>query len=429
MTKIIKKINNLGLIIFIFCFLFAPPFIKSFNFIFIVFGYSIIMIILKYRTRMKKTLNTKYFKNIFTILFLYFFVYILSVLINCLIDGEQYLDNYIINFYTLMLTFPITITCSLYLIFRCDELNISFDDVIRLFIMAGLIQTIIAILTLLFPALKKITITIMYTATGDKLLNTPWITERRFFGFANSMLDSFGFGTGILATLPIFYAAKTGKKIYYLFSPILLIVPMLNSRSGLVMFIIGLGVYFIYLGAKKTIKFGAYCKYFIIILLLLSLGIYIVNVYSPNTITWIIQDIKSFILSDNTTGTATQLFSNEFWQLPSTRGLLIGTGHNISGYSDYSVQGIEHSDVGYVNELWKAGIIGSILLYYSIYYIIKIALINTKNNYYKAMFITFAIASFTFLIKATIFSYNPGIVIIYTLSLMTIYIDNKHKNP
>lgn len=429
MSGKLKKRNELELIIFIFCFLFAPPVIPNFNFIFIVFSYSIIMITIKYRSKLKRMLNIKSIRNIIKIIFIYFCIYILSMLINSLIDGEEFINNYLINMYAIVLAFPIIITCSLYLIFRCDELGIDFDNLIQLFIKAGMIQAMIALITLISPAAKNWTISMMYKATGDKLLNTPWLTARRFYGFAHSMLDMFGFGTGILAVLPLYYSAKTKKGLYLLLSPILLIVPALNARSGLIMFALGLIVYYIYMVMKREIKFGAVLKYFVIIMIIVAMGIYLINIWSPDTLTWIAKDFKSFILSEDTNneGTADQLFSKEFWQLPPTIGIIIGTGHNISGYSEYAVEGIEHSDVGYVNELWKTGIIGSFLLYYFIHYLIKNAVQNSNSNKYKGMFIFFEIAVFVFMIKATIFTYNPGNVIIYTLALMAIYTNYKSK--
>ncbi len=418
MSNIIKKIE---LIIYIFCFLFAPPFIKNLNFLFVVFAYALIMIIFKYKSQLKMMLNKKEVKNIILVLALYFGIYFLSICINCLKDRYAYVSNYFINIYSLILAFPMTIVCSLYVIFRCDELNVNFEGLLKMFIIAGMLQVFIALLTLVFPSVKELTVSMMLKATGDNLLNTPWITQRRFFGFANSMLDLFGFGTGILATLPLFYVSKTKNKKYYILSPILLIVPILNARSGIVIFAIGVLTYFIYLGLKREIKFGLYFKYIMIIAILVVSGLYMVNKWSPDTINWITKDFESFVSLEDENGTADVLFSKKFWQLPSPLEIIIGTGHNVSGYSDYATEDINHSDVGYINELWKSGIIGTFLLYYLTYYIISTATKNTENNRYKAMFVFFGIACLIFSIKATIFTYNPGGVIIYTFALMMIY--------
>lgn len=126
-------------------------------------------------------------------------------------------------------------------------------------------------------------------------------------------------------------------------------------------------------------------------------------------------------------GTADILFDESWWQFPPFESLLIGTGYNVSGYSDYAVSEIQHSDVGYINELWKTGIIGSLVLYYSFYYLLKNAFIDMKDKEYKSLFIFLGIAIIIFLVKGAIYTYNTGITIIYTLSLMPIYNNTKKK--
>ena len=236
---------------------------------------------------------------------------------------------------------------------------------ILIFIKAGVIQAVIVLITLLFPSIKQILVDIMYTNTGDQLLNTPWITSRRFFGFANSMLDLFGFGTGLLAVLPLFYSEKHGKK-YLLLVPFLLLVPLLNSRSGLIVFAIGLGIWFVRLLKGKDYKF--FIKISLTFLVLFAVLIALLFVLSPNTLDWIISDLGSFIGLGE--GTATTLFSKDFWTLPPIESWLIGKGYSVSGYSEFQVSGIAHSDVGYINEFWKAGILGLITIYTFIIYLL-----------------------------------------------------------
>jgi len=52
--------------------------------------------------------------------------------------------------------------------------------------------------------------------------------------------------------------------------------------------------------------------------------------------------------------TATSLFKDDSWRLPRGAGLIFGTGHSV-----YGVDGYAHSDVGYVNDIWLVGILGS----------------------------------------------------------------------
>lgn len=422
MNKIKARLKYIGFVIYIFCYLFAPPIIPNINFIFVVFVYSIIAILIKYRNQLVQTFKLKNIKKLVKILIIYIIIYLFSIIFNGLLSQKWYIDNYIINFYSLILAFPITITCSLYIIYRSEELKIDFWNLIKYFIYAGVIQAIIALLMLFFPAIKTFFINLMYYTTKEKLLITEWVTSRRFYGFAHSMLDLFGFGTGILALLPVYYGLNVNKK-YIILSPLLLIVPFLNSRSGLVIYAIGL--FLLMITSFKKMKIKDVVKYIFLVLIVLVLIIVIINLFSPNTVEWIIKDFKSFMFTDENEeiGTADLLFSKEFWVIPPIQNWWIGTSYTVSGYSDYAIEEITHSDVGYINEFWKTGIIGSLILYYFIYSMLKMAYLSDKTEDGKLirhMFIFFGIAIIVFLIKASIFTYNPGTAIIYTLALMKI---------
>lgn len=422
MDKIKTKLKYIGFVIYIFCYLFSPPIIPNVNFIFIVFAYSVIAILIKYRKKLVQTFKLNNIKKLIKILIVYMTIYLLSIIFNGILSQKWYIDNYIINIYSLILAFPITITCSLYTIYRSEELKIDFWNLIKFFIYAGIIQAIIALLMLCFPTIKSFFINLMYYSTKDELLLDVWITSRRFYGFANSMLDLFGFGTGILALLPVYYGLNANKK-FIILSPLLLIVPLLNSRSGLVIYAIGLFLFMITSFRKMKVK--DIVKYVIVILIVLAVIIAIITIFSPNTIDWIIKDFKSFIFASENEeiGTADVLFSKEFWTIPPIENWLIGTGYSVSGYSNYAVEGITHSDVGYINEFWKTGIIGSCVLYYFIYTMLKMAYISDsteKSKLVRHIFVFFGIAIIVFMIKGSVLSYNPGMAIIYTFALMKI---------
>lgn len=406
-----SKKYNTGLIIYTFCFLFAPPLLPNINFVFILALYSFFIIIVKYKNHLKNFLKSKIINKLIKILVLYFIIYFFSIIVNYMFDGQFYYNNYIICLYSLFLCFPVTFICSLYIVFRAEELNLDIDKIIMIFIKAGIIQAILSILTLIFPFVKNVFLNIMYKNTGEQLLLTSWVNSRRFYGFANSMLDLFGFGTGMLAVLPLFYSIKKGNK-FLILSPLLLVVPLLNSRSGLVIFIIGLIIWIIYILRRKPI--GTVLSYFVLGLFLLFIVIFICYLCTPDTFSWIIRDFTSFIIPNG--GTSSKLFSKEFWSLPPIKNLLIGTAHNVSAYSNFAVSGGPHSDVGYINELWKTGIIGSMLIYYVHYYLLK-QIYQNKN---KLLSIFFGLSIIVFLIKGTIISYNPGSVIIITLSFCSI---------
>ena len=429
MKEILRKItilNNkyyIGLIIFIFTFLFAPPIIPNINFIFVNFIFALFAIIFKYNNKLKDLFKNITFKKILKLILIYILYYILIAILNTLFTNVWNVSNYIINIYSIVLAFPVVIVCCLYIIFRSNELNVNYHKLVKLFIIAGLIQSFIAILALLVPPIKSVLVSIMYWATGDELLATPWVVSRRFFGFANNMLDLFGFGTGILAILPLYYYKDSKSKIkgLILFF-LLLIVPILNSRSGIIIALIGALIYVIsvFIGKDKN-EIKQLIKYIIISMIIFAFLIAIVYFLSPNTITWIIKDFASFLPNNifNSYGTANALFSKEFWTLPNNiLNIIFGSGINVSGYSDYSIHNITHSDVGYINEIWKVGIIGTLFVFYLLCFIVYKGYKNLKDDKYKFLLIFFGISLFVISIKCSVITYNTALATIMCLSLL-----------
>lgn len=419
-----KSINlkNIWLIIYIFIFLFAPPLVTSINLLIPLSVYSLFVIVVKYHSKIKVLFKNRDFQRLIIVLVFYAFIYILSTLINSVNTEGTYSKNYVLNLYSFILNFPLTIICSIYLTFKFNDAKLSVNDMVRYFIYAGLMQSGLALLALMSSTCRQWMLQHMLNANTEKFINSPWIVERRFYGFSNNMLDLFGFGTGVLATLPLYYAKKNNKYQYILLIPILLIVPILNSRTGIVILVLGIICFIIGMIAKKEINAVVFIKYLIIIIAFMFFVFIIVKTYSPNTIDWIENDFLSFLNPSESSGTANILFDESWWRLPEPKYYLLGTGFSITGYSDYASNISVTSDVGYINEFWRTGIIGSLIIYYFLFLLTKIAKNNLKNNkVYKTMFSFFLVASLATLVKGYVFSYNPGNVVIYTLTIMIIY--------
>ena len=403
-----KKFKEFFLTIYIFCLLFAPPFFKNINFLLVLAFFSLVILIIKYRDKFNLIIKNYYLKNIILILLVYYIWQIISIIINCLI-GDIHLYNYMINFYSMFLVFPLTFICALFITFYIVENKFDFNCLIKLIIYAGLIQSVITLLSFVFPSVKNFLLNIMYENTGEQLYLNKYHTTRRFFGFANNLLDSFGFGTGILAILPLFYSIRNGKK-WLIAIPFLLIVPFLNSRTGLLVFAIGFIIWLIYLIKNKLLN--NYFKIFIWLIISIVFLSLVVFVFAPTTVLWIVNDILSFFNVGN--GTANILFSENFWSLPKLGNIIIGCGILVAGFG-----GLENylgftSDVGYINEIWKTGIVGLIIMFVLLFYIVKF-MIKNIDKHYKYLIIFLFVSVLIANIKFYVYGYNPGVVIILLL--------------
>lgn len=400
------------LIIYMFLLLFAPPIVNEINLLLILFVFSSFAILIKYRSEVKEILHNKNIKKIILIVLSYYLWYCCTVLINGIISGKIYLYNYIINIYSMALAIPVLTICCIHIILYSKRHNINLNELIKIIIISGLIQSLFTILCCLFPQFKMGLLEFMYNNTGEKLYLHEYSITRRFFGFANNLLDSFGFGTGIIAILPLFYSIKNSRK-WLLTVPVLLLVPLLNSRTGLVVFFLGVFFWILYIIKEKKIK--EYSRIFIATIIILAIFVLIISFVFPTTIQWILTDFASFF--SNKEGTADVLFGNDFWTLPPLLNIFIGTGYNVAGFGNMSEIIGFNSDVGYINELWKTGIIGIIIQLIMLGFIAKNCFKRATKEY--KYFITFLIVAILVAnIKFTVFSYNPGIVIMTILALI-----------
>ena len=409
-----NKKQLIYLTIYSFILLFLPPIIKNINILLPLTVYSLLLIVFKYRAELKEILISKSHKRIFFILLIYLLVYLLSIGINILTNKDAFYYNYFISGYSLFLPFFCIPICIYYVILYSNRRKISLDNIVLCLICAGLIQSTITIATLVSPTIKKLLLRFMYYTTGEPLYKHDYNVERRFFGFANSLLDSFGFGTGLLALLPLYYSIRNSKK--WLFAiPFLLLVPLLNSRTGLVVFGIGAFIFLVYIIKNKLLK--SYIKEIIPTALLLIIGVLAIYLFNGKTIWWIVGDVKSFF-NRSIDGTARILFSSSFWRLPSSwLSIVCGRGITIAGFGGLKDYFGFTSDVGYINEIWRTGIVGLLTMIYLCYSIVKLV-VNKVREDYKYLVYSFVFIALITNIKFYIISCNTGIVVILLLALL-----------
>lgn len=407
--SILENKKQIYLILYLFVFLYAPPIIFDFNIVILLFFFSIALLFLKYKDQMKKIYQIKKIRYFLLGLVIYSIYFFIIIIINYIFFQRVQLIDYLTIIYSYSLFFPVTITCIIYIICFCMKYEINLDNLIRYFIYASLIQAIIAILALIFRDFKEVLLSIMHNHTNNDLLVGDWLNHRRFFGFSRNLLDQFGLGTGVMCGIAILQIRN--YKNYVLYIPFLFLLTFLNAKTGIVIIILS---FIIYIFNKKNRKecFSFLKKYKFKLLLLTSLFIGLIYYFTPSTFEWIINDFISFLPNSQNEGIASLLFSNGFWSLPSSLlQIIFGTGHNV-----FAVSGFPHSDVGYVNEIWKTGIVGFVILYGTIF-ILFLYLIKSKVYIKKYIGILFMISFFIFMIKGQVVGYNPATPLIFTISL------------
>lgn len=128
--------------------------------------------------------------------------------------------------------------CALFICCIADRYYLNGNTILRCFINAGMIEFIFVIISYLSPEIRNVLLSFMGKNTGLSSLYTNYsdFLSYRGYGFALELLDTFGFGTGILAGIAYIYR-KVDKKSYIVVACTLL-ANLLNSRTGLIVFAI-----------------------------------------------------------------------------------------------------------------------------------------------------------------------------------------------
>lgn len=398
------------MVIFIFCLLFSPPILPNINFIIPMAFISFLYIVFNYKKESKfikkffyKTAASSYFIRGF-ILYIIYVVLIISI--SGIYSHSFDVQQTIFILYRCALICPCLILCILFLFIWMKNKNYIIKDLMICLLLAASIQGFLSILSLIFPDIKNILVKVMEFGTNDPLLSNPWHLERRFFGFANNMYDSFGFGTGVLLALSFFCAALWSSK-FLIFVPVLIFPALLNSRTGLLISCVGIlfSLPLFFLRQNKLSKKRSLYALLGIVFFIFIIFVFI-YLYSKPTYQWIL----SVLQFDKIDPSLIKLFGKNYWNFPKGILLLFGSGHSL-----YGAEGFIHSDVGLINDLWIGGIVGSGILYGTIGLTIWKAISTSKSYELKTMYIFFGVALILYNIKSIAITCNVGLITILLL--------------
>lgn len=414
-TVISSYAGRVMLFLVFFVFLFSPPVVSNINVLLILSALCSVSIALRYWGRFKEFVELLRQGGVigFASVFMAAVAWLLLAMVMSLGEPVDYLSQARL-IYRFFLIVPIALIVVVWIVDtmgrgRPKDMTRS---VIWYIVAAFLLQAIIAVISLALPYIKETLVDIMATNTGSSVFNNQYELSRRFYGFANSMLDSFGYAIGLttvmLATSAIYYR----KYALLILTAPLILLALLNARTSFVIMLLGacltvaVGGWTLLRGKSVDAdKMKTLIGVTAISTLSLSAIFFVVNLVNPTVISSTITAFERLFyslvgLGDN------PLFSADFWQLPeSLAALMIGTGHTA-----FSIEGIKHSDVGYINDLWAFGVIGTVILYSSIA-LLFLPVLRRGSNYEKFLAVFLILALVIFQIKGRAFLANPGMLI------------------
>lgn len=421
MLNRIKKKFFLAIIVFLF--LYAPPIVKDVNFAYFISLYSIVNLLCRYRKCIFKILNNTYLKRFnFLIIYISCYVTVLYVF-SCLLKKDLGFRQYLLViyrfFYTLFLIEPVTI----YLILFLKSKKLGVIDFLDILFWACTLEGIFTILSIISPDAKALFAEIILTNTDYyKNVTQQWQIDQNFFGLAASMTDYFGFVTGVISSTCVYSALCINKK-YYWYMPLFILMMVLNSTTGVVLLALSIMLFYI---TGRRIKKNQLAILLIMPIVMLLCIPFLDHIAHQGLMKiwnnfWEIFD-RSRVIGSTTS--IRNMFMQSFWILPdSLIELIFGTGHSVYATGTYA-----HSDIGYINDIWTFGILGSFILYISYMSLSKIVKIN--NDFYRKILIMLYASFLVFNIKGIAFGANPGngIIIFIILVVGFLDIDKRQQN-
>lgn len=421
----IREMKKIYAVLYLFIMIFAPPFLPKTNLILSL--YSILMILIKYRQSYQQILvpggQKRWMASI-----CFFLAYAIAVI---LINGIFFNDMVQISHYTALFNrfMVLTVTlvpCATYYICYMKSNHLGEEDFIRCMVYAALIEAGLVLFSFVFDDFHNLLLILLRRFGDSSLYENTWYILIRSYGFAGTLVDTFGFGMGLLAGISLIYGVLY-KKIYTFFSLIIAIAGTIDSRTTLVIYAISIVLVLSYGVLKVKRKLLLYSLIgFAVMFILIRLMLQFLENINYATYIWV-QDawheIRLLFESGESTGTFKVLFSDGFWQFPGFFQFLFGSGHSL-----YSAEGYAHSDVGYINDLWFVGIFGVFFLYGNLFQLVRKCYISFSNILIKLYCIFFVLSFLIFNVKGCAIGYNPGMAVILSAIFVISFLSKSKKN-
>lgn len=379
--------QNLLLIIFLFGGIFTPT-VCPIPTRFFVIGLAIFIIFVNTLSRKKIYISRNF---IWTYIgFVPFLLYFMIVQINRVLTNPKYKEAYISTTKGTVLAFVYTIIIGTALIILIERYRVDRERIFRIFFYVGFIQLIFVLMSFFIAPFRDIIIDaiVKYSREENIVAAIYRHIDKRIYGFASNLFDEFGYSTSILISISFLYGMEKKNKKIIVLSVLMLLIPLLNTRTGLLLSIIGLSLILL-----CYFRVNRFLNYIITIGLIFVLGLICIS-YLPDALRdWLILGFDltiDFITKGNkSTGTFYVLFNEDMIFPPD---LLFGAGAK----TDYILRSIDN---GYMQALWRYGIIGMVLLFIGYIHMFLRCRSKSKDKMAKCLMIVILTILFIYFIK------------------------------
>lgn len=305
------------------------------------------------------------------------------LLIVQLISGTYNIDSISPNLFLVIQVINISgIYLSLNKLSKGNQ-NKQIDFIINL----GLIQGIIMLLMMFIPSLKQLAID-MYQQD-----NFDWFYNNRIFGIAGDFTYMLPITMSFIGIISYLYYRKNTKIRYLIYSLFIVGISSFNGRTGLMIYIFSIliiaGLDIKKLNLKLLLQSLPLMGFACLFLWLM----YFNSAWVASRMNWVFDSFIQtyrFIFFDEAQEHFGQLGSNMIF-FPENINFVFGQGTRVFGELGLKYIG-KQSDIGYINDLFKGGIVYLIPFYISIIWLVRSK--NKKINHrYNFLIIIYLIIS------------------------------------
>lgn len=365
--KFNKKFLKLLLMLFAFAVIYTPNFSSNayLNYI-LPYIYMVIAFIFLKPINKEHKIKGKYFY--ITILIALWILATIFFAIRALIAGVELID--IVNLRIVQSgSIIVTIISICKIVNQLEYWEFSNIEKLKFLLNVTMIQAIIVIAMLVLPDLRTVLLSHFYQyGNGNE-----FTMSKRVYGIMSNYTFASPIFHGLLASVALTAGVLYDKKLYY-YIPFLLLMIVFNGRTGMLIFILGVAINFIYFVLKNK-----YLKKAMIgltaIILLSFISLWVIKNIKPDTYNFLIagiEDVVNYIFYNEKDGNIEVLSENATDNI-NTKTFLFGNGHKIQNSGDIPPKiqfDASYSDMGYLNDMYLAGVAYMALLYIPMFWII-----------------------------------------------------------
>lgn len=289
----------------------------------------------------------------------------------------------------------------------------STDGIVKYMLIATLVASSTSIAALIFPGVDNFIRNVVIQMDRDNFLLG---NESRGFGWGGALTSEYAYVLAIMCGVGLFYN-KRGSWFKFVL-PFVLIASIINARTGFIIAVLGLAVYFI------NVR-----KLWISVLILFISVLFYTYMYDVlafvlkgraeayRWVTEFFENAEDFANGEIAAGNMEILLKSHIWFPQTVSGWIFGEGVDLFGSVNIYGRTI-HSDIGFIRQLFYGGLIYCSLLYYLLIHVVRRLRKRNQKSLSLFVLLSFFIINFKNVFLLNTFSFGAFMLLYYAIYIL-----------